>query len=82
MFPVVAVSGPFDDEPDNRVTALRKTIVRVGQVRFGPGSWPPDLLDRLDRITDEAILKQLFDRILKIARFEDLFVKLRRIQDA
>ena len=31
MFPVVAVSGPFDDEPDNRVTALRKTIVRVGQ---------------------------------------------------
>ena len=73
MIPV-STSGGFGGGPDDRLTTLRSVLLRLGRARLGAP--PPDIESRIGRITDEAYLEQLLDRIVTVCRWAELLAEV------
>jgi hypothetical protein len=69
----VAAAGSSGDGPEDRLTALRSVLLRLGLSRFGPP--PAEVQHRLGQITDVAVLEKLLERALTGCRWADLFVE-------
>ncbi len=72
MIPVTA-AGSSGDGAEDRLTALRSVLLRLGTARFGPP--PTAVRHRIGQITDVAILETLLERVLTVSRWAELFAE-------